>query len=46
MKVKFKWTDVEKNGFISMKKILGRDILLSYPKFNEIFIIHTDARKT
>ena len=44
-KVKFKWTDVENNPFIEMKKILGCEILLSYTNFSEMFIIHTDARK-
>ena len=39
-KVKFKWTDVENDTFIDMKKIVGRDILLSYPKFSEKFIIY------
>ena len=43
-KVKFKWTDVEKNSFPAIKKIVGCDVLLSYPKFSETFIIHTDAR--
>ena len=28
-----------------MKKIVGRDVLLHYPKFSEGFIIHVDARK-
>ena len=46
MEVKFKWTDKENNDFISMMKIVGRDVLLSYPNFNERFIIHTDASKT
>ena len=45
-KVKFKWTDVEKNDFIATKYIVGRDVLLSYPNFSEGFIIHTDTRKT
>ena len=44
--VKFKWTDVESNAFIVMKKIVGRDILLFYPNFREKFIIHTDASNT
>ena len=44
-KVKLRWTDIEKNTFIETKEIVGRDVLLSYPKFSEIFIIHTDARK-
>ena len=45
-KVKFKWTDKENDDFISMMKIVGRNVLLSYPNFNEIFIIHTNASKT
>ena len=28
-----------------MKKILGRDVLLSYHNFSETFIIYTDASK-
>ena len=27
-----------------MKEIVDRDVLCSYPNFNEEFIIHTDAR--
>ena len=44
--VKFKCTDVENDAFISMKKIVGRGVLLSYPDFSEIFIIHAEASKT
>ena len=44
--IKFKWTDVDKNDFIAMKKIVGIDFLLSYPNFSEKFIIHTNASKT
>ena len=44
--VKFKWTDVWNYAFISTKKIVGRDVLLSYPIFSKEFIIHTNARKT
>ena len=29
-----------------MKKIVGRDFLLSYHNFSENFMIHTDASKT
>ena len=36
---------MENDTFIDMKKIVGRDILLSYPKFSEKFIIHSDALK-
>ena len=28
-----------------MNKIVVQDVLLSYPKFNERFIIHSDAKK-
>ena len=45
-KVKFKWTEVENNDVLAMKKIVGRDVLLSYPNFTKTFIIHTDASKT
>ena len=44
-KVKVKWTDVEHNSFILMKEIVVHDVLLSYPEFSGIFIIHTDASK-
>ena len=44
--VKFKWTEVEKNSFIALKKIVGRDVLLYYPDFSKRFIMHTDASKT
>ena len=44
--VKFKWTDVENNAFVAMKKIVGRDVLLCYPNISVKFIIHTDSSKT
>ena len=31
--------------FHESEKIVGRDVLLSYPNFSEDFIIHTDANK-
>ena len=31
--------------FHGNKKIVGQDLLISYPDFSEIFIIHTEARK-
>ena len=46
MQVRLKWIDVENNAFIAMKKIVGRDVLLSYPNFSEKFIIHTDSSNT
>ena len=44
--VKFHWGEVEQNAFDEMKKIVGRETLLSYPNFDEEFVIHTDASKT
>ena len=37
---------MDQNEFISMNRIAGRDIIISYPNFSEYFIIHTDASKT
>ena len=45
-KVKFKCNGVEHNAFIEMNKIVGRDLILSYPNFIEVFIIHIYSRKT
>ena len=44
-KTKFKWSSVEQNAFEAIKKIVGRDVLLSYPDFTKEFVIHTDASK-
>ena len=44
--VKFKWTDVEQKAFDKIKKHVAREVLLSYPNFNEEFIIHADASQT
>ena len=43
MKVKFKWKDIENNAFAAMTKIVGLDVLLSYPNFIIFKIIHTEA---
>ena len=45
-KVKFKWTDIEQKYFTAMKKILVCGVILSYPNFSEIFVIHTNASRT
>ena len=44
-KIKFECTYVDNYAFIDMKKMVGRQALLSCPNFSEIFIIHTDASK-
>ena len=42
---KWQWTDLEQNAFDTMKRILAREVLLSFPDFNKPFHIHTDASK-
>ena len=44
-KIKFNWADVEHKALVKPKKIVGRDVILSYPNFSEKFIIYTDASK-
>ena len=44
--LKYKWTDVEQKDFMSINKIVGRDVLLSCLNFVEEFKSHIDARKT
>ena len=39
----FKWTQVKQDASDRIKRIMARDTLLTYPYFNEIFKIHTDA---
>ena len=46
MKVKWHWTDREQKAFESIKKVVGRNVLLSYPDFNAPFEIYTDASHT
>ena len=46
MKVKFKWTDVNNDTCIDINKLVVYDGLISYPNFNERFMMHTDAIKT
>lgn len=43
---KWQWTSVEQNAFDTMKRIIGREVLLSYPDFSKPFDIHTDASHT
>ena len=42
-KQKWRWTSVEESAFTSIKKIVARETLLSYPNFSLPFDIHTDA---
>jgi hypothetical protein len=41
--VRWKWTEVHQVAFDTMKKIVAREVILSYPDFNEPFEIHTDT---
>ena len=43
IKRNFKWTEVEQDVLDENKRIVARDTLLTYPGFNELFKIHTDA---
>ena len=43
---KWKWTEVHQKAFDTMKKIVAREVLLSYPNVNDVFKIHTDASAT
>ena len=43
IKRNFKWTQVERDDFDEIKRIVTRDTLLNYPSFNETFKIHTDV---
>ena len=41
--VKWKWTPEHQEAFKKVKSILSREVILSYPNFDEYFDIHTDA---
>ena len=44
--VKWKWTEEHQDAFDTMKKIVAKEVILSYPDFNKEFEIHTDASAT
>jgi RNase H-like domain found in reverse transcriptase len=41
--VKWQWTDSEQKAFEQMKRIIGRETLLTYSNFDKPFEIYTDA---
>jgi len=43
---KWVWTDINQKEFDKMKKIVAREVLLSYPNFDNLFEIHMDASTT
>ena len=44
-KFKYDWKDKQPKCFDAIKCVKGREVLLSYPDFNALFEIHTDASK-
>jgi hypothetical protein len=42
-KTKFIWAEAQKSAFQKMKEILAQDVMLTYPEFDQPFIIYTDA---
>ena len=42
-KTKSKLTEVHQKAMEDIKKVTGKETILNYPNFNEIFEIHTDA---
>jgi hypothetical protein len=42
-KVKFEWHSSHQQAFDKIKKVIGTEVLLCYPDFNEPFHLYTDA---
>jgi hypothetical protein len=42
-KVKFEWHSSHQQAFDKIKKVIGKEVLLYYPDFNERFHLHNDA---
>ena len=42
-KVKFEWTEEQQKAFKTIKNVMAKKILLSYPDFSKPFHIYTDA---
>jgi len=42
---KWQWGDTEQKAFMTMKNIVSKETLLTYPNFNQPFQIYTDASK-
>jgi RNase H-like domain found in reverse transcriptase len=40
---KWNWGESQKKAFAMAKRIIAREVLLSYPDFSKPFQIHTDA---
>ena len=42
-KKKLEWTKVPPKALENIKKVMAKETILTYPNFNEVFEIHTDA---
>jgi hypothetical protein len=42
-KTKFIWADAQESALQKMKEILAQDVMLTYPEFDQPFVIYTDA---
>ena len=42
---KYNWKDEHQKCFDDIKHVIGREVLLTYPNFNDPFEIHTDTSK-
>ena len=42
---KFQWTSEMQKAFKDIKAIMQEDVMLAYPNYEEVFIVHTDASK-
>ena len=40
---KWEWNEEANKAFNTIKQVVSREVLLSYPNFNEIFYIYTDT---
>ena len=41
--VPWQWTEVHRQAFDNVKKLIAKEVMLSFPDFNQPFEIHTDA---
>jgi hypothetical protein len=41
--IKFNWTDEHQKAFDNIKKIICREVMLTFPNFSKPFYIYTDA---
>ena len=42
---KIEWKQIHQTAFDKMKKVIAREVLLSYPRFDQLFEVYMDASK-